>query len=154
MSERQRYLRYRTISATVMLETVGKSLDRIKKADKASDADLAATLGKESKDSAERYRKGIGDMGLVSFLRGCAAWDGRFANDVLAKIGMKLVPLDAAEVSDRTAASALTKLLLEMSIALEDGKIDERELASMKGEIEAAGRCIDGMRHRLSVRAA
>jgi hypothetical protein len=119
----------------------------------APDADIGRVLGK-SKDSAERHRKGVGDMGVVSFLLACAAWDGRFANDALGKIGMKLVPLEAAEGNDRSAASALTKLLLEMSVALEDGRIDERELASMRQALEGAGQHIDRMRARLSLRPA
>lgn len=147
MTEPQIYPRYRTISATMLVETLGTSLQRIKDEDNATDKDIGRVLGKE-KDSAERYRKGIGDMGVVSFLLGCAAWDGRFANDVLAKVGMRIVPLNSAPANDRSWSSDLTKLLLKLSIALEDGEVSEDELDAMSAEIEGAGRTIDQMRRR------
>jgi hypothetical protein len=132
----------------MLIETLGNSLQRIKDEDGATDADIGRILGK-SKDSAERHRKGIGDMGAVSFLLGCAAWDGRFANDALAKVGMKLVPLaTSGAANDRSWSSDLTKLLLKMSLALEDGNLDDDELDSMAAEIEGAGRAIDQMRQR------
>lgn len=152
MTNGQIYPRYRTVSATMLIETLGNSLQRIKDEDGATDADIGRVLGK-SKDSAERHRKGIGDMGAVSFLLACAAWDGRFANDALAKVGMKLVALDAGEANDRSAASALTRLLLEMSLALEDGKIDDSELSAMRTALESAGQHIDRMRERLALRS-
>ncbi len=68
--------------------------------------------------------------------------------------GFKLVALDAGQANDRSAASALTKLLLEMSVALEDNRIDDHELASMRTALEGAGQHIDRMRERLSVRSA
>jgi hypothetical protein len=149
MTDRQIHLRYRTVSATVLIETLGASLQRIKDEDAGTtDADLGATLGK-SKDRAESYRKGIGDMGVVSFLRGCAAWDGRFANDVLAKVGMKLVPLETSAATDRDAMPAIAGLLHEVALALaDDGKIDDRELDAMAPALDAAGRAIDMLRER------
>lgn len=149
----QIYPRYRTVSATMLIEALGESLQRIKDEDGATDADIGRVLGK-SKDSAERHRKGVGDMGVVSFLLGCGAWDGRFANSVLAMIGMKLVPLDNGAANDRSLASALTALLLRMSVALEDGSIDDDELAAMQAELENAGSAVDQMRRRLAERAA
>ena len=152
MSVPQIYPPYRTVSATMLIETLGESLSRIKEDDKATDKDIGRVLGKE-KDSAERYRKGIGDMGVVSFLLGCREWNGRFANDVLAMIGMKLVPLAASgAANDRSWSSELTKLLLKMSLALEDGRLDDDELDAMAAEIEAAGNAIDQMRHRRAKR--
>lgn len=75
-------------------------------------------------------------------------------NELAASQGYKLVRLQPSEGSDRSAASALTKLLFEMSVALEDGRIDDRELAAMRAELEAAGQCTDGMRERLTLRSA
>ena len=74
-------------------------------------------------------------------------------NPVAAHFGMKLVRSDAGEVN-RGTASCITKLLLELSVALEDGKVDDRELAGMRNAIDEAGRAIDAMRERLSLRAA
>ncbi|USI71636.1 hypothetical protein [Sphingomonas morindae] len=153
MSEGQIHPRYRTVSASTLIETLGASLARIKDEDKGTtDADLGVVLGK-SKDRAESYRKGHGDMGVVSFLRGCREWDGRFANDVLALVGMKLVPLETSPVTDRDTLPALTDLLHQVAVALaDDGKIDDRELDAMCGALDAAGRTIDMLRERRRAR--
>ena len=142
-----------SFSASRTLEALGESLAAIRREENLTWADLGRVLGK-SEDRAASYAGGAGDMGIVSFMLGAREWNGRFANDALALIGMKLVPLDIAEASDRRCATSLTKLLLEMSAALEDGSIDDRELAGMKASVEAAGQAIDRMRERLAVRAA
>jgi hypothetical protein len=145
--------RYATVPASLLLETLGKSLTAIRDEDRATDADLAAVLGK-SEDSAGRYRAGNGDMGVVSFLRGCRAWDGRFANGVLALVGMKVVPLEAGTGTDRASFSAIAGLLAELAMALEDdGQIDDIELHSMRQALESAGGHIDRLRDRLRLRA-
>lgn len=144
--------RYRTVPASLMLETLGKSLSTIKEQDKATDADLGAVLGK-SDDRAAAYRNGDADMGFVSFLRGCREWDGRFANAALALAGMRLVPLDAGEGCDRSSVTALCALLAKKSAALEnDGVIDDAELEDMWLELEAAAKHIDRLRERRRLR--
>jgi hypothetical protein len=136
-----------------MLETIGESLDRIKKEDGLTDVDLGRVLGK-SDDQAGKYRAGAADMGIVSLLLGCREWDGRFINDALGLFGMKVVTVESSAVTDRETLTALTGLLNEVAIALaDDGKIDDRELASMRTELEAAGRAIDTLRERLRLRS-
>ncbi len=153
MSEPHIHNRYRTIPASQMLNTLGESLERIKTQDCATDADLGAVLGK-SDDTAARYRTGLAEMPVVAFLRGCREWDGRFANDVLGLVGMKLSPVgEAGAGGDRQAVTALCSLLAKKSAALEnDGVIDDRELEDMWPELEAASRHIDRLRHRRRVR--
>jgi hypothetical protein len=153
MTDPQFHGRFRTVPASLLLETLGESLKRIRDEDKATDGDLAAVLGK-SEDSAARYRAGNGDMGVVSFLRGCREWDGRFANDALALVGMKLTPIDGAAGCDRAGLSALCALLAKKSAALEnDGIIDDAELEDMWPELEAAAKHIDRLRDRRRLRA-
>lgn len=145
--------RYRTIPATLLLDTLGQSLAAIKTEDGATDADLGAVLGK-SEDRAAAYRAGSGDMGIVSFLRGCREWDGRFANAVLALVGMRLEPLDADVGSDRASFTAVCELLTGLAAALEDDNIvDDEELRQLAPAIEKAGRHIDRLRSRLRPRA-
>lgn len=144
--------RYRTVPASKMLNALGESLEAIKREDGATDADLGAVLGK-SDDAAARYRTALAEMPVVSFLRGCREWDGRFANGVLSLVGMKLTPLDANDGCDRQAVTALCSLLAKKSAALEnDGVIDDQELEDMWPELEAAARHIDRLRQRRSVR--
>ena len=80
--------------------------------------------------------------------------DPAIANDILALVGVKMVELDPAEGSGREACTKLTRLILEMSVALEDGKIDDRELVAMRGALDEAGRAIDAMRERLGPKGA
>jgi hypothetical protein len=135
-----------------MLETLGDSLERIKRADGLTDIDLGRVLGK-SDDQAGKYRNGTADMGVVSLFLGAREWDGRFVNDAFALVGMKLVPLESSAATDRDALPALTGLLHEVAMALaDDGKIDDRELMSMRSELETAGRAIDTLRERLRLR--
>jgi hypothetical protein len=142
------------VPASALLEAVGNDLTSIKSTDGLTDVDLGAALG-VCDDQAGKYRSGLATMSLVTFLRGCQTWNGRFANGALGMLGMKLVDLESTSETDRSTLTTLTRLLLEMSVALEDdGLIDDAELKAMKTSLEEAGRSIDRLRQRLSVRAA
>ena len=106
--------RHRTVPASLLLETIGASLAAIKKADGATFADLGAVLGK-SEDRAAAYAGGEGDMGVVSFLRGCRTWDGRFANDVFALLGMRLIPVPTVRATRETVLTLLGQQSKEAS---------------------------------------
>lgn len=144
--------RYRTVSASKLLETLGASIGRIKSRDELTYADVGRVFGKGD-DQAAKYKEGIAEMGVTSFLFGCKEWDGSFANDALGLIGMKLVTIETDAATDRDTLSALTGLLHEVAVALaDDGKIDDRELLSMRDELDAAGRAIDALRERLRLK--
>ena len=144
---------YRTVPASLLLSTLGDSLEAIKSEDRATDADLGQVVGKHE-DTAARYRTGLAEMGVVSFLRGCREWDGRFANPVLALVGMRLTPIDAGSGSDRGSVTALCGLIGEIAQAVEDdGAVDDAELAAMRPALEAAAKHIDRFRDRLRLRA-
>lgn len=86
------------------------------------------------------------------------SWNALLVNEnaldgLAAHFGKKLVNRDAGEITRKTA-SCITKLIWELAVALEDDRVDDRELAAMRHSIEEAGRSIDAMRERLSVRAA
>lgn len=152
MSRPQIHGRYQTVTASLLLKTIGDSLDDIRRQDGASDQDLGVVLGR-SKDSAERYRKGEGEMGALSFLRACKAWDGRFANPVFVLLGFKLVEIESGVGTDRAGFTALANLLAAIAEALEDDNlVDDRELAAMATEVENAGKHIDRLRERLRPR--
>lgn len=153
MSDTQIRRNFRSVSSSDMLDSLGDALKRIKAEDGLTDCDLAAELGM-SKDQTRRYCAGIADMPATVFLRACKRWDGRFAGDVLALVGGKYVPLEPGETNDRTIATRLTKLLLELSVALEDGKLSDKELKDMRRAVEDAGQAVDTLRERLKVRAA
>lgn len=136
---------YRVPSASKLLDALAGSLTEIKEADGHTDAEIGAILHK-GEDQARKYRTAIAEMSVVSFFRGAATWNGRFANDALDLIGMKLVPKDAADVSPQSLQTRLCKLMLEVSSALEDGDIDDLEIARMKRSLIEAGEAIDAYR--------
>lgn len=136
---------YRVAPASKLIDALAESLSVIKEQDELTDADLGAVMHKGA-DQGAKYRNGLAEMGAVAFLRGCERWNGRFANDVLSLVGMKLVPIDAEPVSDQTLQTRLAKLMLEVSIALEDGVIDDLERARMKRTLIEAGEAIDARR--------
>ncbi|WP_236694598.1 hypothetical protein [Sphingomonas sp. Leaf343] len=137
---------------SLLLDVLGRSLTTIRDQDRATNADLGAVLGK-SEDRVAAYRNGDADMGVVSFLRGCREWDGRFANDVLAIVGMKLVPIETHGPCDQAAVTTFLRLTAELSADLEeDGDISDADLADNAALIERVGRLVDGYRERLRSR--
>lgn len=149
MSDRAISPLHRTISASRLVESLGESLSRIKAEDGLTDAELGKYLHK-GVDAGKAYRTGYAEMPVTSFLRGCERWNGRFANDTLAHVGMKLVPLADAEISGQSLQSRLAKLMFEVSVALEDGEIDDLEIQRMKRSLVEAGEAIDGYRSKVS----
>ena len=153
MADRQSSGRFRVPSASNMLNALAESLSTIKREDDLTDGDLAAILGKVD-DQASKYRTGLAEMSVTTFLRGCNAWNGRFANGVLALFGMKLVPVDASGQSDRVFGGIIAELNLAVVRALEnDDEIDERELAGMQAVLDLAGRAIDARRAKPKLEA-
>lgn len=142
--------RHRVPSASLLIDKAAESLTAIKDTDGHTDAELGSILHRGS-DQASRYRTGLAEMGMVAFLRACSAWNGRFANDVLGEIGMKLVPVDAESQCDRKFATMLARLKLMVAEALEDdGAIDPEELDGMQAVLDDVGRAVDARRGRSS----
>lgn len=138
----------RTVSASKLVNALAESLSVIKEQDDLTDADLGGVMHKGA-DQGAKYRTGLAEMGAVAFFRACEQWNGRFANDALALIGMKLVPTDAQPQSDRSFGVILSRLKLAVDEALEsDDVIDEDELAEMSAVLDDAGRAIDARRAR------
>ncbi len=133
---------HRSISASKLIDTLAEGLTSIKAEDGLTDAELGKYLHK-GQDAGKAYRTGYAEMPVTAFLRGCERWNGRFANDTLALIGMKLVPLHTGEVTPQSLQTRLAKLMMEMSHALEDGKLSELELAGMKRSLVEAGEAVD-----------
>jgi len=140
---------FKTVSGSKLIDTLAASLSSIKDQDNLTDKELGQFLGK-GLDAGKAYRTGYAEMGLVAFLRGCERWNGRFASDVFKLIGMKLSPLATEAVTDQSLQTRLAKMMVEVSIALEDGVIDDMEIARMKRTLIEAGEAIDSYRGRAS----
>lgn len=141
---------HRTVSGSKLIDALAESLSAIKSDDNLTDAELGKFMHK-GVDAGKAYRTGYAEMGAIAFLRACERWNGRFAGKAFEMIGMKLVPIAAAPVNHQVVATRLAKLMLEMSLALEDGEIDEMELARMKRTLIEAAEGIDAMRDKAAV---
>lgn len=145
MPNPQVYERRTTFSASKVVNAIGAALTAIKQSDDLGWKDIGRVLGK-SEDRAAAYAAGGGKMDATTFLLGCREWNGRFANDALAMIGMKLVPLEIEAGGDRRFSTILAELMAAWSKALEDGEVTETELADMQALLDLTGRNIDARR--------
>lgn len=133
---------HRAVSGSKLIDTLAESLTTIKAEDELTDADLGKVMHK-GVDAGKAYRTGYAEMGAVALLRAIEKWNGRFANDAFALIGMKVTPLSREVCTDQSLQTRLAKLMVEVSLALEDGKIDDLEIARMKRTLIEAGEAID-----------
>lgn len=140
---------HRPFSGSKALDTLGESLSAIRKADGLTWNDIGLILGK-NRETAAGYGGGEGDMGVVSFLLGCREWNGRFANQVFALIGMKLVQLDAKHLPDSASVLAIMRAVVALQEELAiDGDLSDDDLRRHQDLIEQAGQVFDGYRERL-----
>jgi hypothetical protein len=142
------------VPASLLLNTIGGSLDVIRKADGLTLGDVGAVLGK-SEDQAGKYITGTAEMGIVSYHRAMQAWNGRFANEALALIQAKAIRLQPTTEAVRGISSKLAATALKVARALEDNnQIDDPELKDMAEEVHSLGEALDTLRHRLAELAA
>lgn len=112
---------------------------------------VAMEVGCDEK-TIRRARDEESTLGLACVVN-LAAMDPAALGSLFGAAGLKLVPTNAGDITRKTA-SAITKLMFELSVALEDDRVDDRELAAMRQSIEDVGKSIDAMRERLTVRTA
>jgi len=87
------------------------------------------------------------------------SWNTLLANpralDALAgHFGYRLAPVQAERNADLSLPCIVTRFQLELSLALEDGRLDTNELARMRPAIEALGSVVDDLRERMKMRVA
>lgn len=144
--------RHRIPSASSLLEALGESLSVIKEQDGLTDGEIGAVMHVGA-DQGGKYRTALAQMGVIAFLRAAATWNGRFANDALALIGMKLTPIHPRPQSDRSFGVLLSRLKLKVDEALEnDDEIDQDELTDMRALLDDVGRAIDARRGAVAMR--
>lgn len=113
---------------------------------------VALEIGCDEK-TIRRARDEESTLGLASVVN-LAVYDPEATRALWEAVGKRLVDTDGSETPDLTLPCIVTRFLLQLSLALEDGHLDNRELARMRPQIEDLGRAIDGLRERLKVRAA
>lgn len=136
-------------SASAVLGSVGDALAAIRKDDKLTYTDMAATLG-VSEDQVAKYCDGTATMNLVTFGRGKREWNGRFTG-AFDRLCAESRPV---AVSDRAHGSSVLKAALALSVALEDGgNIDESDVREHRGELEEARDAIEAVLAKLKPRS-
>lgn len=146
--------KWRSFAVSDALETLGDALASIRREDGLTWKDVGRVLGK-SDDRAADYATAVSEMPVSAFLLGCREWNGRFAGPVLAMIGQKLIPLDAADMSDNERLTHILKLAHLISLALTDdktpGSIDDDELLGIGSDVlDNAARGIEALRLRIA----
>lgn len=116
-----------------------------------TDHDTAERLGC-SAATVGNARNMQGDLCARSLLRIAKEYGPASLDPVTALVGAKLVPLDGERTADLSLPCIVARFQLELSLALEDGRLDAEELRKMRPQIEALGEAVDGLRERLSVR--
>lgn len=133
----------RAVTASVILETLGDALSRIRQEDRLTWADMGRVVGK-SEDQAAKYADGTAEMGAVALFYAKQAWGERFTG------GINALLLDSKPANDPQAAqSCILKAALALSIALEDGELSEKEIAANRSTLERASEAIASQLARL-----
>lgn len=136
-------VRGRIVAASRIVSALGDALQRIKSEDDLTWPDVGAALGK-SDDRAALYAAGAATMDVVTYYRGKQAWNGRFTD-----AADKLIADAAGEVDERHAQSCLAKATWALSVALEDGKLSNAEIAANRSDLERAQDMIGALLGRL-----
>lgn len=118
-----------------------------------SDGDTADRLGC-SASTIRNARNEENDLHCITVTQIGRAYGLAELQPLAELIGAKLVPLAAERAPDLSLPCIVTRFQLELSLALEDGKLDAAELNRMRPAIEALGAMVDDLRERMTVRAA
>jgi hypothetical protein len=136
------------VSASAVREALGDSLSRIRQEDRLTWSDIGAVIGK-SEDQAAKYADGTAEMGVVSYYRAKAAWNGRFTGCADKMVGDASDTVTAHQTQSRVLHAALA-----LSLALEDGELSDAEIRANRSTLENARDAIDGLLSRLTPRVA
>lgn len=147
MSSRQSSAKRRVVSASAILEAVALDLSQIKADDRLTFADIGRVLGR-SEDQAAKYCEGTAEMGLTAFAFGKQAWNGRLTSRLDS-----LLSGDPDATCDRSKESKLLKAALALSLALEDGEVDNEEIRANRKTLEHARDAIAALLTRVGPKA-
>lgn len=148
MSVRQSSGNLRPVSASAILECLGRDLLQIKQEDRLTFADVGRILGK-SEDQAAKYCEASAEMGVTAFYFAKQAWNGRFTGRADALVGRGL-----DSTCDRHKESRVLKAALALSVALEDGQVDVSEIHANRATLEQARDALEGLLSRIGPRSA
>ena len=136
----------RTFSASASLDAQNAILTSIKTEDGATWTDIGRVLGK-SDDRAAAYANTASAIDLPTFLAGCFAWGGRFADPLLALAGGRWAEAGSVCTGDDPASLTLAQLLPAIIAAELDGETTAAEVMPQEALIRrvhlVTGRWLD-----------
>jgi hypothetical protein len=133
----------RRLSASMIREMVAADLMQIKHEDELTFDDVGRILGK-SADQAARYCDGTASMAYETAIFAREAWNGRFTGRIDA--ALRGIPDTSC---DHRKQSLILDAALRLSIALEDGEVDEKEIRDNRKTLENAREAIDKLLSRI-----
>lgn len=143
MSSRTSSVSRRRLSASRIREAIAHDLDQIKREDGLTFDDIGRILGK-SADMAARYCDGTASMSAETYVFAREAWNGRFTGSLDNLLN------GLPDVScDHRKQSLILDAALRLSIALEDGTVDEKEIRDNRKTLENAREAIDKLLSRI-----
>lgn len=149
MSNRSIHGKSRALSASAIRSAIAADLAQIKHEDGLTFADLGRVLGK-SEDQASKYCDGTAVMDAITYAFARDQWGSRFTGTLDALIASHKEP-----THDRHKATAITKALMALSVALEDDdEASPKEVRKMRRELDEAQTAISDLLGKLVVRAA
>lgn len=146
-------LRDAPLTHNLLRKMVAGVVRSIQAREEQSDGEMGDVLG-VSASTVANARNERNDLSALTLIQVGRRYRMDDLQPLAALVGAKLVPLDAAAKPDLSLPCIVNRFSLELSIALEDGKLDGSELVKMRPQLDALGNVIDNLRERLSVRAA
>lgn len=131
----------RTLTASLVLSTIGNALGEIRHRGGLTWAEIGGVL-RRSEDQAAKYADGSAEMGIVAFAHAKQQWGSLFTGP-LNRLCIETSPL---VLCDHAAHSAVLRGALSMAEALESNDdISPREVMLHRHTLEAARDALDAM---------
>lgn len=134
-------------AASAMLDALGDDLSVIRQKDRLTWDVVGKVLGR-SEDQAAKYADGTATMDFISYRRGELAWGSRFTGTL-----DRLLSSGAEEPCGHRTLSSLLRAATEISDALKDNNICDKDIREARAELERARDDIDSLLSRLGPKA-
>lgn len=109
---------------------------------------VALEIGCDEK-TVRRARNEESTLGLASVVN-LALVEPEGVRPLFEAIGKRLVDIDGEKTADLSIPCIFTRFMWELSVALEDGKLDPAELRRMRPKLEEVGAAVDELRARMA----
>jgi hypothetical protein len=145
-------LRDAPLTSKVLRAVVAGIVRSIQAREKETDSDTAERLG-VSASTIANARNERNDVSALTLIQIGRQYEIADLAPLATMIGARLTPMEAERTADLSLPCIVTRFQLELSVALEDGRLDEAELTRMRPAVDALGKVVDDLRERMALRA-